>query len=229
MHNVTAYEKNELIRCGVRSRRIPFIAILRFFFQLTTDKCKSLLVQAICNILMKCKDDRYRIVYILDQRKTTNTLSPLPPVSNPEESATTAEDALSAAESLDTGATSHSDFELEWSPDEFHERLSIHNFESIDDVEKYYSENYHVLSGNYGVLLFMYAVLMTKVGFVVCVPVNFVFVLIVVSNLFAEIYEYYCGAFGHIGTIDSQHIRLRFTRSNQFDANGSSSATRLGP
>lgn len=135
------------------------------FFQLTTDKCKSLLVQAICNILMKCKDDRYRIVYILDQRKTTNTLSPLPPVSNPEESATTAED---PAESLaGTGATSHSDFELEWSPDEFHERLSIHNFESIDDVEKYYSENYHVLSGNYGVLLFMYAVLMTKVGLVV--------------------------------------------------------------
>lgn len=141
----------------------PFASLI--FFQLTTDKCKSLLVQAICNILMKCKDDRYRIVYILDQRKTADALSPIPSDTIPAENATN-EDTLNAAESLtDTGAASHSEAaELEWSPDEFHERLSIHNFENIDDVEKYYAENYHVLSGNYGVLLFMYTVLMTKVS-----------------------------------------------------------------
>lgn len=134
------------------------------FFQLTTDKCKSLLVQAICNILMKCKEDRYRIVYILDQRKTADALSPLATGSTPAENATTEDTLIAAESSTDTGAAGYSDAELEWSPDEFHERLSIHNFENIDDVEKYYSENYHVLSGNYGVLLFMYTVLMTKVS-----------------------------------------------------------------
>lgn len=32
------------------------------FFQLTPDKCKTLLIQALCNILMKCKETKYRIV-----------------------------------------------------------------------------------------------------------------------------------------------------------------------
>lgn len=35
-------------------------------FQLTTDKCKTLLVQAFCNILMKCKEDKFRIVALPD-------------------------------------------------------------------------------------------------------------------------------------------------------------------
>lgn len=154
------------LRSGKTQSEIFSFCFSVIFFQLTTDKCKSLLVQAICNILMKCKDDRYRIVYILDQRKTADALSPVPSDTIPAENATN-EDTLNAGESLiDTGAASHSEVELEWSPDEFHERLSIHNFENIDDVEKYYAENYHVLSGNYGVLLFMYTVLMTKVSIV---------------------------------------------------------------
>lgn len=51
----------------------------------------------------------------------------------------------------------------EWVPDEFHERLSIHACDNIEEVERFYSENYHVLAGNYGVLKFMYTVLLTKV------------------------------------------------------------------
>lgn len=45
------------------------VQILFFFskiFQLTTDKCKTLLVQAFCNILMKCKEDKFRIVALPD-------------------------------------------------------------------------------------------------------------------------------------------------------------------
>lgn len=53
---------------------------------------------------------------------------------------------------------------LEWGPNEFHDHLIVISFQSIDDVERYYSENYHVLTGHYGVLLFMYTVLMSKVG-----------------------------------------------------------------
>lgn len=49
-------------------------------------------------------------------------------------------------------------------PDEFHERLSILEIQEESDLRKFYTENFTVLSGNYGVLLFMYSVLMTKVS-----------------------------------------------------------------
>lgn len=112
---------------------------------------------------MKCKDERYRIVYIKDRDETPVAVSALPSASNPDE-IIQPEDILNAAESsTDAGGVSYSDAVLDWSPDEFHERLSLHNFENIDDVERYYTENYHFLSGNYGVLLFMYTVLVTKV------------------------------------------------------------------
>lgn len=52
---------------------------------------------------------------------------------------------------------------VEWVPDEFHERLSIQSFDNIEDVEKFYTDHYHILTGNYGVLKFMYTVLLTKV------------------------------------------------------------------
>lgn len=38
-------------------------------------------------------------------------------------------------------------------PEEFHERLYVQTIESIDDVEKYYSDNFSMLSGKFGVLL----------------------------------------------------------------------------
>lgn len=52
----------------------------------------------------------------------------------------------------------------EWVPDEFHERLSIRTCDNIEEVEKFYTDNYHILTGNYGVLKFMYTVLLTKVN-----------------------------------------------------------------
>lgn len=53
----------------------------------------------------------------------------------------------------------------QFQPDDFHERLSIKNLKEQEDVLKFYTDNFSVLSGSYGVLLFMYSVLMTKVGF----------------------------------------------------------------
>jgi hypothetical protein len=51
----------------------------------------------------------------------------------------------------------------QWSPDEYHERLTILSFDNIDEVEKFYSENFQTLNGDYGVLSFLYTVLLTKV------------------------------------------------------------------
>lgn len=129
--------------------------------QLTLDKCKSLLVQAVCNILMKCKHDKYRIVDL------SNRFTEMKAPTNVPNSVGMAEvEETAAAEGgVDAAASSQGHAELEWSPDEFHERLSVRCFDNIDDVEKYFADNFSYLSGNYGVLLFMYTVLLTKVGF----------------------------------------------------------------
>lgn len=46
--------------------------------------------------------------------------------------------------------------------DLFHERLVLNDFETIEDVEKFFSDHYSVLSNRYGVLLFLYSILFTK-------------------------------------------------------------------
>lgn len=53
---------------------------------------------------------------------------------------------------------------MEWSPTQFHERLSVSSMDSIEEVEQYFTEHYDRLCGKYGVLLFMYTVMMTKVN-----------------------------------------------------------------
>lgn len=47
-------------------------------------------------------------------------------------------------------------------PSVFHDCLTIHEFESVEEVEKFFVENYTILSSRYGVLLFLYSVLLTK-------------------------------------------------------------------
>lgn len=53
-------------------------------------------------------------------------------------------------------------FNLELTPDQFHERLHTLHFEHISEVARYYVDNYSQLSNTYGVLLFMYSVFLTK-------------------------------------------------------------------
>lgn len=147
----------------VRSSLLLIRNLFRFMFthQLTLDKCKSLLVQAVCNILMKCKHDKYRIVDLSNRFTEMKAQTNVPNsvgMADPEETAAT-------EGGVDAAAPSHGQAELEWSPDEFHERLSVRCFDNIDDVEKYFAESFSYLSGNYGVLLFMYTVLLTKVAF----------------------------------------------------------------
>lgn len=65
-------------------------------FQLTEDKCKALLIQAICNILMKCKDNRYRLVCLEEPNTNTkdaNTETEMENVQNDEQSASLESDA----------------------------------------------------------------------------------------------------------------------------------------
>lgn len=144
--------------------RIYLISFYNFFyqvkivFQLTPDKCIKLLIQALCNILMKCKLEKYRIVALKkhpddqDEQRTNN--DDLDEEQLPSGSCSINEITLNEQ--------SPSSKKEEWTPDQFHERLTVINCESIDDLEKYFSDNYRMLTEQYGLLLFLYTVLLTK-------------------------------------------------------------------
>lgn len=154
------------------------------FSDLTPDKCKTLLIQAICQILMKCKSSsKYRIVSLKPRQAASSSatatgsgsvpveedgdaemvdaLENLPP-SGSGEDVEPGVDAATTATSNVSAAGSSSGPSEPWTPEAFHERLCVTEVESIDDVEKYYSEQFHVLADECGVLLLLYTVLLTK-------------------------------------------------------------------
>lgn len=163
------------------------------FSDLTPDKCKTLLIQAICQILMKCKSSsKYRIVSLKPRQAASGTagsssaatsgapveedgdaemvdaLENLPPSSGGTGDdvelgvdAATANLNVSAGGGEQGGSSGGRPSEP-WTPEAFHERLCLTELESIDDVEKYYSEQFHVLADECGVLLLLYTVLLTK-------------------------------------------------------------------
>lgn len=110
---------------------------------------------------MKCKNDKYRIA-ILPQEDSVPSTTEVPDKIEIE----------AAQQSSDVhqvpGEGSQMDVETDtettiWVPDEFHERLSLQTWDNIEEVKQFYTDNYHILTGNFGVLKFMYSVLLTKV------------------------------------------------------------------
>lgn len=49
-------------------------------------------------------------------------------------------------------------------PLKFHDSLRISIFSNVKDVEKYYHENINMLTEQYGILLFLYSVIATRVS-----------------------------------------------------------------
>ncbi|XP_055530438.1 ubiquitin carboxyl-terminal hydrolase MINDY-3 homolog [Wyeomyia smithii] len=171
------------------------------FSDLTTDKCKALLIQAICQILTKCKFTKYRVVSLRPRQdqfggaaagatsspveemdgdaEMMDALENLPPNDGSEEveveaEAMAAAAAAVAASDLKNQNTAAASPELgaagggvtgapePWTPETFHERLTVTELEQIDDVEKYYASHFQVLAEECGVLLLLYTVLLTK-------------------------------------------------------------------
>lgn len=165
------------------------------FSDLTTDKCKTLLIQAICQILMKCKSSKYRIVSLQARQASASgpgcsssssrpaeemegdaemvdaleNLPPNEPVELGVDAAAASAD-LANQNTMEEGSATATVEGAEvqeasgdpWNPETFHERLSVNELEQIDDVEKYYAGNFHVLAEECGVLLLLYTVLLTK-------------------------------------------------------------------
>lgn len=50
-------------------------------------------------------------------------------------------------------------------PTRYHDNLDLISFSSLEDVSKYYLENIETVNGRFGVLLFLYSVILTRVSF----------------------------------------------------------------
>jgi ubiquitin carboxyl-terminal hydrolase MINDY-3/4 len=138
------------------------------FADLTEEKCKKVLLQAICNILVNCKERPVFRIVTLDRLKDVEKGQDAAEITL--ETNSTNPD---SAEHMDTSlvnnvneergfsASSNLDDE-EIAPDVFHASLVINDFETIDEVEKFYSDHYTILSNRFGVLLYLYSVIFTK-------------------------------------------------------------------
>lgn len=131
-----------------------------------------MLIQALCTILSKCKASRLRIVTLPVEQcsEAKETLTAACDAATDERNLNTADPGLMEQESIadetesvaEAGGSVPCNAAEEVSPDEYHKRLHVVHFNTIEEVEKYYTLNFEVLSAKYGVLLFMYTVLLTK-------------------------------------------------------------------
>lgn len=111
------------------------------FNDLTSEKCKALLVQALCCILTKCKTTNYYIVTLKDVNKSTGCST-----------------SIASEQEQDLRLT----LDDELDPTTFHNLLVIIEMRDIEHVRQFYLDHFHKLESRYGVLLFLYAVLLTK-------------------------------------------------------------------
>uniref|UniRef100_A0A182YCS4 Ubiquitin carboxyl-terminal hydrolase MINDY n=1 Tax=Anopheles stephensi TaxID=30069 RepID=A0A182YCS4_ANOST len=144
------------------------------FNELTADKCKTLLIQAVCQILMKCKTDVYRIVTLEETREpdagsisTSETDQPSASCSGsvPSDQGPDTETHRASVDMHDAAMMHPAAIERTpstWTSERFHERIRFSEHQHIDDVQKFYMQNFHVLTDECGVLLLLYTVLQTK-------------------------------------------------------------------
>lgn len=131
------------------------------FKDLTEEKCKKVLIKAICNMLINSKEQpTFRIVVINKLHDVERALEAVVARENDTEQMQTSINHGIEDESGCASPTNSKDEDL--TPEKFHEHLSIKNYETIEEVEKFYSENYDVLNNRFGVLLHLYSVLFTK-------------------------------------------------------------------
>lgn len=136
------------------------------FKDLTEEKCKKILIKAICNILINCKDrPTFRIV-ILDKlndvEKALEATEETAENDDAEQMEMSMDALRSESNELKGVSETHNSEDEDLTPDKFHERLVIQDFETIEEVEKFYSENFGILENRFGILLHLYSVLFTK-------------------------------------------------------------------
>lgn len=134
------------------------------FKDLTEEKCKKILIQAICNMLLNSKEQpTFRIVILDKSNDVEKALEASEADSRETDEAEQMDTSLNHEVSEERNFVTHNNTESDnLTPERFHERLVIQDFETIEEVEKFFSENFTVLSNRYGILLHLYSVLFTK-------------------------------------------------------------------
>lgn len=129
-----------------------FIIILRspctHSLQVPKERSRALLVQAITNILTKCRTNQPPLSYrILSVRPSpeAKVLVEVPAI--PEAPLSPAPTAAAAVQTEEA---------------DFHSRLIVTSLDTPDEVVEFYTANYAVLADRYGVLLFLYSVILTR-------------------------------------------------------------------
>lgn len=132
-------------------------------FKVTEEKCRKILIQAICNILLNSKDQRTFRVVLLDKSNDVEKALEASEDGGAQTSRNQEQERMDTSMTQDESEAREvqQDGE-EFSAERFHERLIVQDFETIEEVEKFYSENFSVLSDRFGVLLHLYSVLFTK-------------------------------------------------------------------
>ncbi|XP_030036156.1 ubiquitin carboxyl-terminal hydrolase MINDY-3 homolog [Manduca sexta] len=105
------------------------------FQDLTSEKCNSLLVRAVCTILSQCLAPKYNVAVYRKTDLDADT-SGGNSVSVDEQSCDTIE--------------------------HFHRCIQVHSFQTLSEVEAFYTRNIRILKDKYGVLLLLYSVILSK-------------------------------------------------------------------
>lgn len=122
-----------------------FLRLKFLFFKVSDEKRHALLVQAMCEILSQCNSSNYLIVH--QKRRDDNISDVVDEVINDVDS--DLENKLFSNTASD--------------PLVFHESLTVTTFNNLEDVQKYYLDNIEIVTQQFGVLLFLYSVIITKV------------------------------------------------------------------
>lgn len=133
------------------------------FKDLTEEKCKKILIKAVCNMLLNCKEQpTFRIVILDKVNDVEKALEASEVETRENDEAEQMETSMNHDVCEERGLAMHNSDGEDLLPDRFHERLVIQDFETIEEVEKFYSENFRILSNRYGILLHLYSVLFSK-------------------------------------------------------------------
>jgi ubiquitin carboxyl-terminal hydrolase MINDY-3/4 len=132
------------------------------FKDLTEEKCKKILIKAICNILLNSKEQQTIRIVTIDESNDVEKALEASETSEPRENDDAEQMETSMNHEVCEERESNNSEGENLSPEKFHERLVIRDYETIEEVEKFYSENFSILSNRYGVLLHLYSVLFTK-------------------------------------------------------------------
>lgn len=135
---------------------------LFLFPQVPKEKCRALLVQAITNILTKCKTgSSYRLVSVAspeqqqEQEEIKQPTAEVPSETQPEEPSALSP-SPSPSSSQPTAVNQESD------ESDFHNRLVVTTVETAEQVATLYGQHFEMLSDRFGVLLLLYSVILTR-------------------------------------------------------------------